>query len=297
MKGKIINIQHYSLHDGPGIRTTVFFKGCPLKCLWCHNPESINYKDDLMYQRNNCTLCKRCLNVCENDALKLQGGRIIIDKSKCKSCFSCVENCYFEALYKKGQDYTEDEILKEILKDEVFYEQSSGGVTFSGGEALMQDEFLLEVLKKCKEKNINTAIDTCGFVDFSKLQKTLNYCDIYLFDIKHMDSKIHKEITNVPNELILENLKKLSSLKANINIRLPLIKDINDDDKNISKLIEFLKTINFNKINILPYHKMGQDKYEKLNMNARNFEAPDMNRLNLIKSKLEIFNKEVKIGG
>lgn len=297
MKGKIINIQHYSLHDGPGIRTTVFFKGCPLKCLWCHNPESINYKDDLMYQRNNCTLCKRCLDVCENDALKLQGEQIIIDKSKCKSCFSCVENCYFEALYKKGQDYTVDEILKEILKDEVFYEQSSGGVTFSGGEALMQDEFLLEVLKKCKEKNINTAIDTCGFVDFSKLQKTLNYCDIYLFDIKHMDSKIHKEITNVPNELILENLKKLSSLKANINIRLPLIKDINDDDKNISKLIEFLKTINFNKINILPYHKMGQDKYEKLNMNARNFEAPDMNRLNLIKSKLEIFNKEVKIGG
>jgi pyruvate formate lyase activating enzyme len=260
--GIIFDIQRFSLHDGPGIRTTVFFKGCPLKCLWCHNPESINPEIELAFYPYKCINCRSCILVCPTGALQnddLKGKKY--DREICQFCWKCAEACPGEALKVQGKRYTVEEVLTEVLRDLPFYKQSGGGVTLSGGEPTFQFDFCLALLKDCKENNISTALDTSGFVPWERLERLLPLVDIFLYDIKHMDSEEHKRLTGVPNEVILENLLKLDKTGKPIEIRIPIIPGYNDSEKNIEAVSNFIKGLKSIKgVRLLPYHKLGLSK-------------------------------------
>ena len=291
----VTNIQKFSLHDGEGIRTTVFFKGCPLKCVWCHNPETWVSKPQLMYNTEKCTLCQRCFEICPNKAgaakaAENSGAAIAAghDFTKCRGCGSCVECCFNDAKEICGKEYSASEIFEVIERDVPFYEQSGGGATFSGGEPMAGDiEFLEELAKLCQNAGISLNIDTCGFVPFDKFQKMLPYTDTFLYDIKIMSGARHKQFTGSDNSLILENLTKLSESGAKIHIRLPLIDGINTDEKNISALIEFLREINVYKISLLPYHNIGAGKFKRLGMEQSDggFKPPSIEKLKEIRGQ------------
>ncbi|NOR45629.1 MAG: glycyl-radical enzyme activating protein [Candidatus Delongbacteria bacterium] len=278
MKGTIFNIQKFSLHDGPGIRTTVFFKGCPLSCVWCHNPESINGNIETTFTEEKCIDCDIC-----------KGIRDI----------STAEKCPADAIETIGYKVSVDELFSEIEKDKEYYETSNGGVTFSGGEPLLQSDFLLEILKKCKENGIHTSIDTCGHVRQSDLEKINEYVDLYLYDLKLIDNELHKSYTALGNDLILENLKYLSEKGKRIFLRLPLIPEVTDTEKNISEIIEFLKGINFEQINLLSYHGYAKNKYIKLGMEYEMdlFKPTEAEWLEEIKNKFISAGFKTVIGG
>ena len=299
MKGLIFDIKRYSIHDGPGLRTTVFFKGCPLRCIWCHNPESQKTTQEIMHYEDKCILCLNCKHVCKFDAIEVKNNTISINTKKCTLCGDCTENCPTTALKMVGKYYNVDELVKEILKDRNFFEDG-GGVTISGGEPFLQHEFLIELLKTLKEENIHIALDTTGFTEEKKLIETVKYIDLYLYDIKHMDSEKHKSYTGVGNERILKNLKSLDKHSGKIAVRLPIIPSINDDKENIKRTIEFIKTLrNIISVDLLPYHSMMVDKYKRLNMPffASHIKEPTNEEMEKLK---EIFEKEgfkVNIGG
>lgn len=260
--GIIFDIQRFSLHDGPGIRTTVFFKGCPLRCLWCHNPESISPKIELAFYRHKCIGCNSCILVCPTGALQdddLEGKEY--NEKLCKFCFKCVDACPTRALVSQGKIYELEEVLDEVIKDFPFYKQSGGGVTLSGGEPTFQFDFCLALLKACKENGISTALDTSGFVSWDKLKDLLPFVDIFLYDIKHMNSEEHRKITGVPNEIILENLYKLDKAEKWIEIRVPVIPGYNDSEENIMAVANFIaKLRSVRRVKLLPYHKLGLSK-------------------------------------
>ncbi|UYP01191.1 glycyl-radical enzyme activating protein [Oceanotoga sp. DSM 15011] len=297
-QAKVINIQKYSIHDGPGIRTTVFLKGCPLKCWWCHNPESQNFGRELLFYDERCVGCGKCVKRCPNDAISIINGLAITDE-RCVLCGNCVDFCVNNAREIVGENMSTTEVFDQIIKDEMFYEESSGGITFSGGEPLMHPDFLLEILKKCKSRDIHVAIDTSGYAPWDNFEKIIDYVDLFLYDLKHMDEDKHLKYMGVSNDLVFENLKKLSSFGKEIYIRMPLIHNINDYDKNIMNCIEFLKNIKFSQLNILPYHKMGKDKYRRLNMKTymEELESPSDERILEIKKMFEDSGIKVKIGG
>jgi len=291
--GKIFNIQRFSVYDGPGIRTVVFFAGCNLKCMWCHNPESISNKQQLKYNADQCIMCGRCFDLCENKAHEfcrrgehsspLQNMTHIIDRSKCKVCLNCTKECYAEALVPVHRLMTVSELEKSVLSDEEYYRQSNGGATFSGGEPMLQIEFLTEILKICKNRDIHTAVDTAGHVKFVDFEKILPYCDLFLYDIKAFNSDIHKKLTGVSNELILENLIKLSKMTENIWVRIPVIPDINTGE--MPDISEFLSKIKIKKCEFMPYHKLGEGKYKSLGLaNENKFDAPGDDLINKIKN-------------
>ena len=291
----VTNIQKFSLHDGEGIRSTVFFKGCPLNCAWCHNPETWLSKPQLMYNTERCTLCQRCFDSCPNKIITAKAAEtsgaafaVVHDFTKCRACGSCAECCFNDAKEICGKEYSASEVFAIIERDVPFYEQSGGGLTLSGGEAMLQDiEFLEELAKLCQSAGISLSIDTCGFVPFDKFQKMLPYTDVFLYDIKIMDSARHKEFTGSDNSLILENLKKLSDSGAKIHIRLPMIEGVNCDDENISALIEFLREINVYKVSLLPYHNIGSAKFQCLGMTQSDIslKAPTAERLAEIRGR------------
>ena len=255
MKATIFDIQRNSYVDGPGVRTTVFLKGCNLRCKWCHNPESQSAKKEFLFYENKCTKCGRCASVTTDDA-----GFFCFNDAK--------EIC--------GKEYTADEILREVMKDKAYYENSGGGVTFSGGECMLQIGFLLECLEKCKKEGIHTAVDTAGCVPWEYFEKIMPFTDLFLYDVKCISSDLHKDGTGTRNELILENLKKLSeNFGGEIHIRIPLIGGFNDTDEEIGKIRDFLKTIRTDKVELLPYHKMGEHKYKALGMEEYTFTTPD----------------------
>lgn len=295
----IMNIQKYSVHDGPGIRTTVFLKGCPLNCWWCHNPESQKSVPEVLYYKNKCSHCGICEKRCDNNCIEIKDNTIITTTENCTGCEKCLDYCVNNARELKGQTMTTEELLREVEKDKVFYDESNGGVTFSGGEPLMHAKFLFEALKMCKEKEIHTTIDTSGFSSWENIEMIAPYVDLFLFDIKHMDSDAHKKYTGVGNEIILENLKKLNNITSNIYIRLPIIPTINDDENNIQKLIEFISTLRIKKVNLLPYHKIGMDKYERINMEYKmpEINEPSQEYMNGLKKSFECLNIDIKIGG
>jgi pyruvate formate lyase activating enzyme len=303
IKAKILNIQKFSIHDGPGIRTTVFMKGCPLKCRWCHNPESLGYGMDIMVDREKCISCGICANHCPSGALKMvQGNKertLETDSSLCIDCGKCELFCPSEAINVIGKDMDEEDVFKELLKDRLFYEESNGGVTFSGGEALIQIDFLLNILKKLKKENIHTAVDTCGHVAFENFEKIMEYTDIFLYDLKLADEKKHIEYTGRSNKRILENLKKLSDKGAVINIRMVMVDGVNTSDDDIEKALEILKDIRVDSINILPYHNISSHKYRKLGLeyNEKGMQVPSDERMEEIKAKLEREGYAVTIGG
>ena len=275
MKGKIFDIQRGSFVDGPGIRTTVFFKGCNLKCAWCHNPESQNIATQLMFYKDKCTDCGICKSVCEHP-------------DNCTLCGKCSIYCPNDARKICGDEYSCEEILREILNDASYYKNSGGGVTFSGGECMLQIDFLKELLIKCKENGINTAIDTAGNVPYSYFEKILPYTDIFLYDVKCIDNILHKKYTGADNFLIHENLKKLLQLDKEIIIRVPIIPGINDNKKEILKIKNLIDKFKKDvKIELLPYHSAGESKYYALNMEFLPFNTPSNNKIKELKSLLD----------
>ncbi|NLJ57993.1 MAG: glycyl-radical enzyme activating protein [Tissierellia bacterium] len=295
----IFNIQKFSIHDGPGIRTTVFFKGCPLKCMWCHNPESQESKNQILYNSEDCTLCGTCVKVCPENAIKIENNILTTDLKKCNFCGLCEIYCIQGVRQIVGKDYTLDQVVKEVLKDRVFYEKSNGGVTVSGGEPLIYIDFVEELFKKLKEENIHTAVDTSGAVNFEALERIAKYTDLFLYDIKLMDNEKHKKFIGSSNRLILENLIKLSKIHNNINIRMPIVEGVNATVDHIEKTMNFIEKLNVRKINLLPYHSIGKHKYSKLALDYREEEMskPSEEKMQHFKAILESKGYEVKIGG
>lgn len=264
-KALVCDIKRFAVHDGNGIRTTVFLKGCPLKCVWCHNPESISAKKQLAYYKHKCINCGACVEICSNNAHKIKDKKHVFDKTLCTACGKCEERCLGDALKIYGKEYSVDELLPILTEDKDFYDNSNGGVTLSGGECLIYADFCEELLKKLKEENINTAVDTCGFVPKEALDRVMPYTDTFLYDIKAFDEKTHIECTGKSNKIILENLKYLDKCGEKIEIRIPYVPEYNS--KEINRIFDFLKTLkNIVKIRVLPYHNYANSKYEALNI-------------------------------
>jgi len=272
-KARIFNIQKYNMYDGDGIRTLVFFQGCPLRCKWCANPEGLEKKYRVMLKSNLCVNCGSCVSACpvgihtiSNKTLKHEVNRDI----DCIGCGKCKEACLKSAISIVGEEKTISELLKIVEEDRTFYEMSGGGVTLGGGEVLMQPEAATSLLMACKQEGINTAIETCGYTKLETILKVAEFVDLFLFDIKNINSDRHYELTGVRNERILENLQELLKKKYNVKIRMPLLKGINDSQDEIEKTMEFLLPYkdykNFKGIDLLPYHKMGVNKYNQLGM-------------------------------
>lgn len=268
LRGKIFNIQKYSVHDGPGIRTIVFLKGCLLRCKWCSNPESLSGDIQVMFNRNLCIDCGTCLKICKQKAIHKdpQFGKIINYK-KCNNCGDCIVNCPKGALKIIGRYVDIEEVLKEVKKDLVFYRKSGGGVTLSGGEPFAQPLFAAGLLHAFKTNRISTAVETAGYVAFESYERCLDDIDLLLYDIKHMDSKTHKRYTGVSNTLIQKNLEKLNSRGKKIWIRVPLISGVNDSFENIREVYRLAESLeNVARVELLPYHSYGAGKYAQLGM-------------------------------
>lgn len=300
----IFNIQKFSTHDGDGVRTTIFFKGCPLRCMWCHNPESQHYYKELIFHHHKCTACGRCVAKCKQGANSIVDGKIVFDRSKCTACGVCTDWCITEARELAGKEYTVDALVKEAMKDKIFYEQSGGGVTLSGGEVMASQhmDYVEEVCRKLHENGVSVFIDTSGYTDYENLKRILPYVDVFLYDIKVMDPEDHKKYIGVDNLLILENLKKLSDEGAGLYIRLPIIQQVNATDEHIESVIHFLKENNIHarQVNLLPYHDIGKGKYASLDMEYHDDEmsVPVSELMEHFKSMFveQGFNK-VNIGG
>ena len=265
----ITKIQKYSIHDGDGIRTTIFFKGCPLKCIWCHNPETQNFQKQLLVHSDRCVSCGNCLSVCPNHAIFMEKEKCWTDFSLCKACGICTNSCNLNLRELTGREYSIDELVKEIKKDEIFYEESGGGVTLSGGEVMISDmDYLESLCKKLKRMGISIFIDTCGYAPCDNFKCILPYVNTFLYDIKIIDSVKHKKYTGVDNEQILSNLEYLNTSGARIYLRIPIIKGVNADETSIKEIIHYLqdKKIHPAQIHLLPYHNTGVGKYEKIGL-------------------------------
>lgn len=298
--GMIFDIKRYAIHDGPGIRTTVFLKGCPLNCLWCHNPEGKAREQEFMWWKERCIECRDCQNACTKGAISFSDDSLLLDKRKCDLCGACVDACHSQALRLVGKKMTVTQVIKEIEKDMVFYDESSGGVTFSGGEPLMQPYFLHSLLKACKELGIHTAVDTCGYVNSEVLLKISKHVDLFLYDLKVINEEKHMKFTGVSSKLILENLKKLSQSEQKIIVRFPLVPGVNDDEKDILALGAFVSSLkNIRELSILPYHKAGVEKFKRLEKPADLFfikHPPSAETLSEIETKLKDFGLKIQIG-
>lgn len=262
--GIIFNIQRYCLHDGDGIRTTVFFKGCPLRCIWCHNPEGLSQKVSISYNKDKCTLCGRCTQLCSER--EIEGGMLSFDRSKCIACGECVNGCLYGANEIIGKEISADEVMATVLKDKIYYKTSGGGMTLSGGEPSMQEDFAIELIRKAKENGVYAFVETCGIGNRRFYEKAGELSTGFLFDIKCMDPVKHKALTGASNEKILSNLLYLFDIGAEVIIRLPMIPGINDTDEDIRAICCFLNEYEgkYRRAEIMPYHSFGAAKAERL---------------------------------
>lgn len=286
-KGVVFNIQKYSVNDGSGVRTVVFLKGCPLACAWCSNPESQRMESQLLFTPDKCIQCGNCAKVCPNDP------------EDCTACGKCAEVCYAEAKELSGKEMTVGEVLAEVEKDRIFYKNSGGGVTLSGGEALMQWEFAAALAEALKTKLfLNVAIETTGFQQYDKAYAVLKNCDTVLYDLKHMDDERHKKFTGVSNKLILENARRLADAGVHLIYRIPLLGGINDDGENIDAVIKFALETGVKEVHLLPYHEFGRAKYAKIGKEYDcDAHTPDDAEVEAIKNKMTEKGLNVRIGG
>ena len=276
MTSLVTNIQGYSIHDGPGIRTVVFLKGCGLECQWCSNPECISPHPEVGFIKALCTKCGKCAEVCPNGALVYETGKLPrIDRARCKGCGMCCSACSYKALVLYGQAMNAEEIFDIVNRDKMFYKTSGGGVTVSGGEALQQSQLVSDLFQKCCHADINTCIETSGYAAESSLERVLSYTDYILYDLKYMNPKKHRQYTGKPNNLILSNAKFVAESGVETLFRMPLIPGINDDEQNIKETADFLHGLGHNclRIELMPYHRLGKGKYESLN---KKYPLPDV---------------------
>lgn len=296
LKGLAFNIQRYSIHDGPGIRTLVFLKGCPLSCLWCCNPESQSPSQEIIFTPTKCIGCGRCVEVCPTGAAELYLEKDNLKAKKlCVACGKCVKVCPSGAKQMIGSYMSLEEVIEEIEKDFPYYQRSGGGVTISGGEPLMQADFVRMLLKKCQEKGIHTALETCGYAKWRDFKKVLEYLDVVLYDIKYMDSKRHKEFIGVGNELILQNAKKIASLDKDMIIRVPIIPGYQDSLENMKAIAKFARKLKIEKIHLLPYHRLGESKYSQLGRNYKLKGIKPLNKRSISKRKKVIESYNLKV--
>jgi len=298
--GIIFDIKKYAIHDGPGIRTTVFLKGCPLSCRWCHNPEGLSITSQIVYNRGKCIDCGECVDACPQQALWLSSRGVETDSTRCIRCGACARVCPAEARECIGEMIHVKDLVNAVAKDVAFYDQSGGGVTFSGGEPLLQAEFVMAALDACRGQNIHCTLDTTGYADLDTIREVALRTDLFLYDLKMMDREKHKRYTGVSNEKILRNLEFLTGTDAEIIIRIPLITGINDDDENIDQTGRFITALpGIRKVHILPYHNFQKNKYMKFERTypAGGIALPTQDQAAAVTKRLEGFGLDVTIGG
>ena len=298
--GTIFDIKKFAIHDGPGVRTTVFFKGCPLGCWLCHNPESQAFEPELMVRAGRCNLCGDCIEACPEDAISLNDKTVHIDRYRCDLCGACADACLPGALEVAGREVTVAEVMAEIEKDAVFYDESGGGVTFSGGEPLSQADFLLDLLAACRARGINTVLDTSGHAAPAVFQRVAEQVDLFLYDLKLIADDRHEEFTGEGNGTIRENLRWLAERGAEVVVRFPLIPGINDDPENVAALGDFVSSLPTRyPVDILPYHRLGVDKYAHLDRAHRipELQPPSEDAIAAVAGRLKGYGLRVMVKG
>ncbi len=286
--GTVFNIQKYSIHDGPGIRTTVFLKGCNLRCLWCHNPESFDQNPQIQHFPDRCIGCGACFQLCLEGAHRMTDDGKVFDRDVCKVCGRCVEECYAGSLVIMGEEMSVEEVLTEVEKDRPFYETSGGGVTFSGGEPLLQIEFTAALLKESKRRHLPTAIDSALNVPWETILKVKPHTDLFLIDVKTLDNDLHRKLTGVGNSRVLENLKRLADGNVEIWVRVPVVPDIvNDSESQIEALVDFIGGLEgIEMVELLPYHRLAEAKYRSLGLESTRYETPTAEQMERLKAVL-----------
>jgi glycyl-radical enzyme activating protein len=274
MVGIVSEIQKFSIHDGPGIRTTVFLKGCPLRCRWCHNPESHEKGVEISYLPERCILCGYCARVCPEHCHRIEDGKHLFDRTRCARCGLCTKECYAKGLETIGREMTVEKVLAEALKDRAFYENSGGGITLSGGEPMLQFEFTKALLLAARREGLHTVIETCGFAPTERYREIQPAVDLFYFDIKETDSAKHREFTGVPNEQIVENLRMLDAAGARIVLRCPVIPGLNDREDHFAAVAALAETLeNLLEIHVMPYHRLGAAKSQRI---GKKYAMPDV---------------------
>lgn len=299
INGLIFDIKRFAVHDGPGIRTTIFLKGCPLSCWWCHNPEGLSNSQEIIYYDYKCMNCDKCINICQQNALEEKNNKIVRNHKICTSCGNCVEICPTASQQIIGQKISAENAIKEIEKDHIFFETSNGGVTFSGGEPLMQHEFLKETLKLCKKRSIHTALDTSGFCHSDVFNTLIKFNDLFLYDLKIIDDQQHKKYTGVSNKKIIKNLDILQEKEKDIIIRFSIVKGITDTKENLRDIINLVSSFEkIKEIDLLPFHNVNE-KYQRIGKQnkLKDIKPPSSNDIKRIKKQFEQKDLNVRISG
>ena len=299
MKGTIFNIQRFSVNDGPSIRTTVFVKGCNLRCLWCHNPESISSRQEIQYFPEKCIMCGKCLDVCPEGAHYINsGGEKVFDRDKCRMCGLCIQHCLYDALVFVAKYMEPDEVVEVVMKDIDYYQNSGGGLTISGGEPLLQKEFVKTLFEKTHALGIHNALDTAANINWRDVEYVLPSVDVVLLDLKVMDPEVHRKVTGVPNTKIVQNAKRLSQQDVDLIVRVPIIPGVNDTEEHMKQSAAFLK--DFPKllyVELLPYHDLGVGKYTSLGRKDEQdiFNTPSQEHIHSLAQYFDTYNIHVKI--
>jgi len=298
-EGLISSIERFAVHDGSGIRTLVFLKGCPLRCLWCNNPEGQLNKPELMVYPERCIGCEACLEVCPVGAISMEDGRILTDRAKCLACGRCAEACYANARTISVRWMSIDQVIKGVIRDLPFYRKSGGGVTLSGGEPTLQTEFARNLLRELQEQGISTAIETTGYLNWRRFSTLVPYLDQILYDLKHTDCKKHVGRTGVPNELILKNLTRLSKTGISLIVRIPLIPGFNTADCELGQIFDVIRDLGVTEVHLLPYHSLGKGKYAALGREygLDGIGPPTAEQVDLAKELCKTRGLKVSVGG